>query len=113
MVFIPNPRFTELYKAGQEARDKMKEAAEKAKPYAEEFAPVGKNAHTLTSGYVDEPGDYKAAFKVVEDEETGNIRLGNTDYKAHWIEFGVPAHNIPPQAVIANAVIAAGYQLDP
>lgn len=44
-----------------------------------------------------EEGDYRAAFYVSRRQgPSGGVRIGNTDYKAWWIERGVRAHGLHP-----------------
>lgn len=47
--------------------------------------------HTLTSGYVEEPGDYERSIRpTIVRRKDGSIkgRVVATDYKAFWIEYG-------------------------
>jgi len=96
MRFIPNPHFTEelkvqpLYKAALEA------AANAAKENAEQVAPRG------------ETGYYESAFVVFQDDD-GNWVLGNTDFAAHWVEWG--SVNNPAYAPLRRGVQAAGLHL--
>ncbi|MFM9261870.1 hypothetical protein ACKAMS_24855 [Rhodococcus sp. 5A-K4] len=63
-----------------------KEGAE----YAKGIAPVAKAPHTLPSGYVDNPGDYRDSIEGVAMFKNGRWigRVIARDYKAFWIEFG-------------------------
>lgn len=78
------------------------EAAEKSKGVAEMIAPV-------------RSGDYKRSFVIVRHR--GDILLGNTDWKAHLIEWGTagtPRLGIPPwpaHATLRRATRMAGYRL--
>lgn len=51
-------------------------------------------------------GRYARSFTVVI--EHGQVRLGNTNFKAHWIEFG--SVNNPVSAPLRRGVIAAGFR---
>jgi hypothetical protein len=94
-VFIPNPSFVKDLADDSEFKEGLKQAAEPAKTIAEQVAPV------LT-------GAYRDAFVIVEEE--GEIRFGNTDWKAHFIEWGTEEQ--PPQAVLRRSASAAGLRID-
>jgi hypothetical protein len=66
------------------------EIAEKAADYWESLAPVGSVEHTLKSGYVDHPGDYRRRVQVTFSHKDGipQARVEDTDYKRAWIEYG-------------------------
>jgi hypothetical protein len=66
------------------------ETANAAAEYWESLAPVGTHEHTLKSGYVDRPGDYKRAVQVTFSRKDGipKARVEDTDYKRAWIEYG-------------------------
>lgn len=54
-----------------------------------------------------ESGEYAASI-VAEPTKTG-ARVHAGDFKAAWIEFGVPSHGIPAKFNLRRAVEAAGY----
>src|SRR5262245_39055898 len=99
--FRIDPRWASAYDRSEPAMLEKFKAAEKSKSFAELLAPV------LS-------GDYKRAFVVVKHRS--DILLGNTDYKANWIEFGTlgsPELNIPPwpaHATLRRATGMAGYR---
>lgn len=67
--------------------------AEEVKEYWQSITPVNKTGrpHTLKSGYVDEPGDYKNSIGVrYNQKSTGHFTatVGTQDFKAHWLEYG-------------------------
>lgn len=106
-AFIPNPMFQELYEATEEGKDKLVEAAESVKPIAQGMAPTGTGFRWAKGRGLTPEGHYKDKFVVVEED--GEIRLGNTDWKAHWIEYGTV--DTPIFAVIRRATESAGYRL--
>lgn len=91
--YVPNPGFSKEIMGERDFMDGLKGEAEKAKSYAENFSPV-------------RTGAYRDSFEVVEDG--GNVYLSNTDWKAHWIEWG-NAHQAP-QAPLRRGVQAAGLR---
>lgn len=71
------------------------------------IAPVNKHGdieagkpHTLKSGYVDHPGDYRESIRMRMIKNPTRIkgRVEATDYKSYWLEGykHVNAHNDPP-----------------
>jgi hypothetical protein len=66
------------------------EIANKARDEIEALAPVGSVEHTLKSGYVDHPGDYKRAVQVIFSRKDGipQARVQDADYKRAWVEYG-------------------------
>lgn len=69
--------------------------AQEVQAYWKSIAPVGTRTHTLKSGYVDEPGDYRDSIVVkYRKDHEGRLeaRVVATDYKAHWLEYG-SVHN--------------------
>jgi hypothetical protein len=79
---------------------RMLELAKKGEEHAKSIAPVGEHAHTLKSGYRDEPGDYKDSIEGMVVMKNGRWvgRVIARDYKAHWIEYGTK--KMPKQAVM-------------
>lgn len=83
-----------------------KDAMEFWKSYANEHA-LNKHGdisqgkpHTLKSGYVDNPGDYRDSIRMrmVKNPTRIKGRVEATDYKSYWLEGykHVNAHNDPP-----------------
>lgn len=65
--------------------------AEEARDYWRSIAPVGTHQHTLKSGHVEKPGDYRDSIQVEYRRlPTGVMaaRIVAKDYKSAWIEFG-------------------------
>lgn len=71
------------------------------------IAPVNKHGdieagkpHTLKSGYVDNPGDYRESIRMrmVKNPTRIKGRVEATDYKSYWLEGykHVNPHNDPP-----------------
>lgn len=59
------------------------------------IAPVGPYAHTLKSGHLDEPGDYRDGIKVYFIHNPAGHLIGivkSFDYKSYWLEYG-SVHN--------------------
>lgn len=107
--FTPARRFTEIIALTNDAKDGQRQAAEKVKQIAEEIAPYSEEGDR----YLDTEGHYKDAFAVVEDDD-GNVYVANSNFKAHWIEWGYHERDgawHPGQGVIKRAVWAAGYTL--
>jgi hypothetical protein len=94
-IFIPDPDFIKEMTSDAEFKQGLKDATEPAKTIAEQIAPV------LT-------GAYRDAFVIVEEE--GEIRFGNTDWKAHFIEWGTEEQ--PPQAILRRSASSAGLRID-
>jgi hypothetical protein len=80
---------------------------EAAMEHWKSIAPVNKHGdinagkpHTLKSGYVDNPGDYKKSIRMRMIKNPTRIkgRVEATDYKSYWLEGikTVNAHNDPP-----------------
>lgn len=84
-------------------REGLLAQAKRGAAYAQSIAPVGDRAHTLPSGYVDEPGDYRDSIsgEVVFEKGAWRGRVIARDYKAHWIEYGT--RKMPKQAVMRRA----------
>jgi hypothetical protein len=95
-VFVPDLNWIDELPEQDPIKDKLAAYAEAAKAAAERTAPIGFT------------GDYQSSFQV--GEFNGEILLSNTDFKAHWIEFGTIAQL--PQAIIRNAVRSTGIRLD-
>ena len=95
MIFRPNPALIAELKAEGVVDLYIRERAESAKTEAESIAPRG------------ETGWYADHFVLEEDGDVQ--RLGNTDFAAHWVEWG-SIHN-PPYAVLRRAAQAAGLHL--
>jgi hypothetical protein len=91
--YVPNPGFSKEIMGEDDYMEGLKGHAEKAKTLAESFSPV-------------RTGAYQRSFVVVEDG--GNVYLANTDWKAHWIEWG-SAHNTA-KAPIRRGILAAGLR---
>lgn len=64
--------------------------AVKGRDYWKSIAPVGTKEHTLKSGYVDHPEQYKKSIriKVVRPHGVRRWRVFTDDYKRFWIEYG-------------------------
>lgn len=104
--FIPIAGMLSVFEALDDSVEGKKAAAEKVKSDAETIAPYDTEG---TDRYVDTEGHYKDAFVVIEDPETHEIVLSNTNFKAHWIEWGTAT--MPPRATIRRAIAMAGYSL--
>ena len=79
--------------ASVEAREHCEMLAKKGENYAKSIAPVNTNPgrpHTLKSGYVDRPGDYRNSIRgdVIFKDGAWRGRVGAYDWKAHMIEYG-------------------------
>lgn len=95
---VPNTLF--LKELQEEAgHDGEKLAAEAAMREAEAIAPYG-----------DESPHYKDDFVVVEDED-GHPILGNTNWKAHFIEWGT-SRGFPAYGILRRAAILAGCRFE-
>ena len=79
---------------------RMLAMAKRGEEYAKSIAPVGEKEHTLKSGYVDHPGDYRDSIEgeVVLKNGRWIGRVIARDFKAHWIEYGTK--KMPKQAVM-------------
>lgn len=95
-TFLPNPNFDEEMAQDDDFRAEIERQIEVAKGYAEAFSPVF-------------TGAYQDAFVIVEDGDAW--LFGNTDFKAHWIEWGTAI--TPPHAVLRRGVMAAGFHFVP
>jgi hypothetical protein len=96
MRFIPNPAFVEELQAQPLYNAALERGANEAKKEAEAIAPQGESG-------------YYASHFVVYKEENGSWVLGNTDFAAHWVEWG--SVNNPAYAPLRRAVQAAGLHL--
>lgn len=102
--FVEAPNWDSHWEAQGHSIPAEIEAAEKSKRIAEAIAPK------LT-------GAYSRSFVIAR--HSGDILLGNKDWKAHFIEWGTagtPHLHIPPwpaHATLRRAVRAAGYRLIP
>lgn len=81
--------------------------AKAVQEYWQSIAPENKTGrpHTLKSGYVDEPGDYRKSIQIVyEHKDSGYFSaiVRTLDYKAHWLEYG-SIHN--PEFGFAQRVV--------
>lgn len=93
-VVGPALAVSEVIKAGLLAEAKRGES------YGKSIAPVSKRPHTLPSGYVNNPGDYRKSIEGTVVFEKGRWigRVGAQDWKAHWIEYGTV--KMPKQAIM-------------
>lgn len=94
-MFRPSPHFEHALKGQREHRAALREAASAVKSRAIAFAP-----HRT--------GAYRDWFVIVHED--GEVRLGNTDFGGHWVEWG--SANNPPYAPLRRAVRAAGLRLE-
>lgn len=94
--FKSDPTFIPKIKRTREYKDCLKEIMHGALGVAIVIAPRGPTQR------------YYRKFVVVE--EHGEIRFGNTDFKAHWIEWGTV--KMKGQHVLTRAVEIAGIKLD-
>ena len=101
MSFKPNRFFLSQLSDTAGARAE-KAAAEEAKSKAETISPYGPG---------DQAGHYRDHFVVVEDEN-GHYVLGNTDWKAHFIEWGT-SRGFPAFGILRRAAILAGCEFEP
>lgn len=92
--FLISRGFIARIAASAGSRDALMTFAEGAKQEAEAIAFIE----------AIEEGDYANSFVAVEVD--GEIYLGNTDYKAWWIENGVPRR--PPTATMRRAARHVG-----
>ncbi|GAC70729.1 HK97 gp10 family phage protein [Gordonia soli] len=90
----------EFAKVSPLVRKQLDKLAKEGADYAQSIAPVGTKRHTLKSGYVDEPGDYRDSIYGTTVFVGGRWRgrVGARDYKAHWIEYGTV--HMPKRAVM-------------
>jgi len=95
MIFRPNPGLIAELEAQGLLDAYVQEKAEELKAHAESIAPRG------------ETGYYADHF--VLEEDGGVFRVGNTDFAAHWVEWG-SIHN-PPYATLRRAVQATRLHL--
>lgn len=81
---LAGPKVTgEVLKRTEEVRDYWKSLTEGAFKHQKE--------HTLTSGYVEEPGDYERSIRAeIVERKDGSVkgRAYTDDYKRFWIEYG-------------------------
>jgi Bacteriophage HK97-gp10, putative tail-component len=89
-----NPRLDRELLRSAEMHKALMVAAEEAKTFAQAIAPV-------------DTGDYKRSFVVVLDDD-GVVKLGNTDWKAHFIEWGTVTWK--PHHVLKRAVRTTGLR---
>lgn len=95
MRFRPNPRLAQELARQPEMRRALADAARAVKTEAERVAPVGST------------GRYARSFVVGATPEGATV--GNTDFAAHWVEYG--SRNNPPYAPLRRGVRAAGLRL--
>jgi len=95
MIFRPNPALIAELEAEGVVDALAHSAAEAAKEEAEAIAPRG------------ETGRYTDSFVVTKSD--AGWALGNTDFAAHWVEWG--SVNNPPYAPLRRAVQATGLHL--
>lgn len=72
-------------------RAELIDRATKARDYWRSIAPVGTHEHTLKSGHVDKPGDYRDSIQIEYRRLPNGVmaaRIVAKDYKAAWIEYG-------------------------
>lgn len=75
--------------------NKAKEVQEYWVNYWESLDHPWSRAHTLKSGYQEEPGDYAKSIRIYYLRTRSGMfkaRVWARDYKAHWIEYGAAAH---------------------
>jgi hypothetical protein len=102
MRFVANPAMVAELETEPELPAVLWQEAEKVKAMATVLAPVGvSDPKAKGAGY------YKRHFVVVEDK--GEILVGNTDFAAHFAEWG--SRNNPPYGTIRRAVRATGLDL--
>lgn len=76
--------------------------AEDATEFWKSVAPVNKTGlpHTLTSGYVDEPGSYRDSvrMRMIKNPTRMKARVEAADYKSFWLEGikNINLHNPDP-----------------
>lgn len=74
-----------------EIREAIMNKAKEVRDYWQSIAPVGPKEHTLKSGYVDQPGDYRDSIRITYQSKTNGFftaTVGTNDYKAKWLEYG-------------------------
>lgn len=81
----------------------LKRAGDEAVEYWKSIAPEGEVEHTLKSGFVVHPGDYKESIRaqMMHGKDGTTVRVQAHDFKAHWIEYG-SVHNPGPTAPCAQ-----------
>lgn len=94
--FRPNPAFETQMKKEREYKDALEEIMEGPLGVAVVIAPRGPTRQ------------YYKKFVIVREE--GELRFGNKDFKAHWIEWGTV--KMPGQHVLTRAVEMVGIKLD-
>lgn len=94
--FRPDPGLARSLQRSAEVKAVLFARGEEIKQHAEAIAPHG----TGSPHYAD-------SFVVVEED--GEVRVGNTDWTAHLLEWGTVNH--PPYAVLRRAAQAAGLEL--
>lgn len=94
MTFVPDPRITGYLR--RKGKGALREEARETAKVAKVLAPK-------------RTGAYSKSFVVVDEGPGGDVRLGNTDYKAHWIEWGTVKW--PPHATLRRAVLTRGLEL--
>jgi hypothetical protein len=102
MRFVTNPALVAELETEPDLHAMLWEEAEKVKVMVEAIAPVG-NSDPGARG----AGYYKRHVVVVEDK--GQVCVGDTDFAAHFVEWG--SVNNPPYAPIRRGVRAAGLDL--
>jgi hypothetical protein len=96
MLVRPNPLLGVELERQVLYRTMMKGKAEETKQHAEMIAPRGRT------------GNYAAGFELVQ-LSPGKWRLLNSDFAAHWVEWG-SVHQAP-EAIIRRSVRAVGLSL--
>jgi hypothetical protein len=106
--------FADYLKNSSEMHAKLAEIGAEAVEIWQDKAPVNKTGkpHTLPSGYVDNPGDYRDSirYKIMRNPTRMKVRIMATDYKAHWIEYGTKKMEaMHPMADTREEMISRGY----
>lgn len=94
--FKPDKRLAQRLAHQREVKDALRPFAERVKAEAEHASPIG------------ESGDYISFFVITETPT--KLRVGNTDFAAHLVEWG--SVNNPPYAPLRRGARAAGLRLD-
>lgn len=89
---------------GPKVADAVHSKADKVKEYWQSIAPVfgDKPPHRSAPAY-GSPGDYKDSINVKDvggGEDGARSRVGTSDFKAKWIEYG--NKHMPPYAPLAK-----------
>lgn len=109
--YVRNPSFqaSDLLEGNAEFFEKRVEVADAVVEFARLAAPESIEAHVLKSGYVNKPGDYKRGLRTVV--HNGKVYASGTDWKSHWVEFGIPSRKIEPKAPLRRGAQAVGLKL--